>query len=78
MSASEISPLKAIFNYKFDCDLVDAEAVFFTNERCHLCGVTANYNPGQNIWNKIENSSETVQEKFLICFCVFLTAIAKV
>ena len=38
-----------------------------------------NYNPGQNIWNKIEKSSKIGQnKKNLICFCLFLTAIAKI
>ena len=38
------------------------------------------YNPGQNIWNKIEKSSETGQEKkSLLCvFGCFLTVIAEV
>ena len=39
-----------------------------------------NYNPGQNIWNRIEKSSETEQgKKFLIStFAWFLIAIAQV
>ena len=39
-----------------------------------------NYNPGQNIWNRIEKSSETGQgKKFLIStFAWFLIAIAQV
>ena len=38
------------------------------------------YNPGQSIWNKIEKSSKTGQDKkFDIYFCMFfLTATAKV
>ena len=38
------------------------------------------YNPGQNIWNKLEKSSKTGQdEKSLIStFACFLTATAKV
>ena len=38
------------------------------------------YNPGQNIWNKIEKSSKTGQEKesLISTFAWFLTAIAKV
>ena len=38
------------------------------------------YNPGQNIWNKLEKSSKTGQdEKSLIStFVCFLTATAKV
>ena len=38
-----------------------------------------NYNPGQNIWNKIEESSKTGQEKksVISTFACFLTAIAK-
>ena len=36
-------------------------------------------NPGQNIWNKVEESSETGQEKkrLISTFTCFLTAIAK-
>ena len=30
-----------------------------------------NYNPGQNIWNKVEKSSKTGQEMFDIYFCIF-------
>ena len=38
------------------------------------------YNPGQNIWHKIEKSSKTGQEKKSLTsnFACFLTAIAKV
>ena len=38
------------------------------------------YNPGQNIWNKIEKSSKTGQDKksLISTFACFLTAIAKV
>ena len=38
------------------------------------------YNPGQNIWNKIEKSSKIGQEKksLISTFAYFLTAIAKV
>ena len=38
------------------------------------------YNPGQNIWNKIENSSKTGQDKksLIFTFAYFLTATAKV
>ena len=38
------------------------------------------YNSGQNIWNKIENSSKTGQDKksLISAFACFLTAIAKV
>ena len=39
-----------------------------------------NYNPGQNIWNKIEKSSKTGQVKKILIStsACFLTAIAKV
>ena len=39
-----------------------------------------NYNPGQNIWNKIEKSSKTEENEksFISTFACFLTAIAKV
>ena len=39
-----------------------------------------NYNPEQNIWNKIEKFSKTGQDKKILIspFAVFLTAIAKV
>ena len=39
-----------------------------------------NYNPEQNIWNKIEKFSKTGQDKkrLISPFAVFLTAIAKV
>ena len=35
-----------------------------------------NYNPGQNIWNKIEKSSKTGQDKksLISTFACFLTA----
>ena len=38
------------------------------------------YNPGQNIWNKMEWSSKTGQEKnsLVSAFACFLTAIGKV
>ena len=38
------------------------------------------YNPGQDIWNKIEKSSKTGQDKksLISNFACFLTAIAKV
>ena len=38
------------------------------------------YNPGQNIWNKIETSSksEPGKKSFISIFACFLTAIAKV
>ena len=38
------------------------------------------YNPGQNIWNKIEKSSKTGQDKksLISTFACFLTATAKV
>ena len=38
------------------------------------------YNPGQNIWNKIEKSSKTRQEKkgLISTFARFCTAITKV
>ena len=38
------------------------------------------YNPGQNIWSKIEKSSKTGQDKkrLVSTFARFLTAIAKV
>ena len=38
------------------------------------------YNPGQNIWNKIEKSSKTGQGKksLISTFACFLTATAKV
>ena len=37
-------------------------------------------NPGQNIWNEIEKSSKTGQDKksLITTFACFLTAIAKV
>ena len=40
----------------------------------------ATYNSGQNIWNKIEKSSDTGQNKKALTstFVSFLTAIAKV
>ena len=36
------------------------------------------YNPGQNIWNKLEKSGKTGQEKksLISTFACFLTAIA--
>ena len=39
-----------------------------------------NYNPGQNIWNKIEKSSKTGQDKksLISTFAYFSTATAKV
>ena len=39
-----------------------------------------NYNPGQNIWNKIEKFNKTGQGKksLVSIFACFLTAIAKV
>ena len=39
-----------------------------------------NYNPEQNIWNKIEKFSKTGQDKKILIspFACFLTAIAKV
>ena len=39
-----------------------------------------NYNPGQNIWNKIGKSSKTIKDKksLISTFACFLTAIAKV
>ena len=39
-----------------------------------------NYNFGQNIWNKINKSSETGQDKKILIptFACFLTAVAKV
>ena len=39
-----------------------------------------NYNPGQNIWNKIEKFSKTGQDKksLISPFACFLTATAKV
>ena len=39
-----------------------------------------NYNPGQNIWKKIEKSSKTGQDKksLISAFACFFTAIAKV
>ena len=41
---------------------------------------SVNYNPGQNIWNKIKKSSKTGQDKKVLIstFACFLTAIAKV
>ena len=38
------------------------------------------YNPGQNIWNKLEKSSKTGQEKesLISTFVYFLAAFAKV
>ena len=38
------------------------------------------YNPGQDIWNKIEKSSKTGQDKksLISTFACFLTAAAKV
>ena len=38
------------------------------------------YNPGQNIWNKIEKSNKIRQEKkgLISTFVCFLTAIAKI
>ena len=38
------------------------------------------YDPGQNIWNKIEKSSKTGHDKksLISTFASFLTAIAKV
>ena len=34
--------------------------------------IRSDYNPGQNIWNKIEKSSKSGQKKkFDIYFCVF-------
>ena len=38
------------------------------------------YNPGQNIWNKMQQSSKTGQEKksLVSIFACFLTAIGKV
>ena len=42
--------------------------------------VKRNYNPGQNIWNKIEKFSKIGQgkESFISTFAYFLTAIAEV
>ena len=42
--------------------------------------IKKNYNPGENIWNKIENSGKTGQDKKILIstFARFLTAIAKV
>ena len=39
-----------------------------------------NYNPGQDIWNKMEKLSKnwTGKEKLGICFSVLLSAIAEV
>ena len=45
-----------------------------------VMGNGAAYNPGQNIWHKIEKSRKTGQEKksLISNFACFLTAIAKV
>ena len=39
-----------------------------------------NYNPGQNIWSKIEKSSKTgqIKKSLISTFACFLTAIVKV
>ena len=44
------------------------------------CVVIIFYNPGQNIWHKIEKSSKTGQDKksLISTFACFLTATAKV
>ena len=51
----------------------------FAEWLCPMC-VTGTYNPGQNIWNKIEKSSKTGQDKksLISTFVCFLTATAKV
>ena len=54
---------------------------FFGQFKDHNLGRKhGNWNPGQNIWNKIEKSSKTEQvKKSLISpFACFLTAITKV
>ena len=52
----------------------------WTNLRPKPCLLRQSYKPGQNIWNKIEKSSKTGQEKksLISTFACFLTGIAKV
>ena len=59
----------------FCCDF-DINLLFFLI----LYDFFSNYNSGQNIWNKIEKSSKTGQDKksLISTFACFLTAIAKV
>ena len=50
---------------------------------CGSLGYTSGkllYNPGQNMWNKIEKSSKTgqVKKSLISTFACFLSAIAKV
>ena len=46
----------------------------------HIQSLYFSYNPGQNIWNKMEKFSKTEEEKkgLVSIFACFLTAIAKV
>ena len=72
------SKKNTILHFKDHCTKINISLIVIR----FFCSQTfkQTYNPGQNIWNKLEKSSKIGQKKesLITTFACFLTAIAKV